>query len=107
MPVKLPPEGWTQRCRQFAVVIGCVEILAGVLLALRPVLPAISAAMAALTFFITISFLVTTPGVIQPGEIVPFALTAMPGQFPLKDVVLLCVSLWILAAYLDEARARR
>ena len=93
-----------------AVAIGCIEVVAGILLALRPLLPriaAVGAGMAAITFLITTSFLLTTPGVIQPGESPPFALSPMPGQFLLKDVVLLFVSLWILGACLDEARARR
>ena len=93
-----------------AKLVGVVEILAGLLLAVRPFAPRVSAAgagLAVLTFLITLSFMFTTPGVVQPDGGSVFALSAMPGQFLLKDLVLLCVSIWVLGVSLDEAAARR
>ena len=90
-------------------VIGCVEMVAGLLIAARPFSPrasVVGGAMAVVTFLITLSFMFTTPGVMQPGADSPFALSPMPGQFLLKDLVLLCVSLWIAGASLDEARRK-
>ncbi|MES2755292.1 MAG: DUF417 family protein [Pseudomonadota bacterium] len=89
--------------------LGVYEILTGVLIAARPFAPrlaAIGGAMATICFLITVSFLFTTPTTVQPGFDTPFALTPFPGQFLLKDVVLLAVSLWILFAARAEARLR-
>ena len=63
--------------------------------------------MAALTFLVTLSFMLTTPGVAQPGAGSPLALSPMPGQFLLKDLVLLGVSLWILGVSRVESAIRR
>ena len=93
-----------------AKAIGAFEIATALLLAARPVQPRLSlvgGGMAMLTFLITLSFMGSTPGVVQPGGGGVLALSAMPGQFLLKDVVLLCVSAWIVAGSLDEVRARR
>ena len=90
--------------------LGVFEIATGVLIALRrwqPRLALIGGAMAVLTFLITLSFMFSTPGVVQPGFDVPFALSAMPGQFLLKDLVLLCVSFWVAASAYEEMRLRR
>ena len=46
-------------------------------------------------FLTTLSFVVTTPGVWQAGYGFP-ALAASPGQFLVKDVVLLGASIWTL-----------
>ncbi len=92
-----------------AKMLGVVEITTGVLIAARPFQPrlgVIGGAMAVLTFLITLSFLFSTPGVVQPGAGSPFALSPMPGQFLLKDLVLLCASLFVMAASVDEMRAR-
>lgn len=84
-------------------VIGVVEIAAAALLALRqwsPRLAAVGAAMAAATFLVTLSFMVTTPGTIDTTHGMP-----LPGgaaQFLVKDVVLLGASLWALG---DALRA--
>ena len=90
-------------------MLGVYEIATGVLLALRPFKPglaAIGGAMAAICFLVTCTFLLTTPGTVQPGFDTPFALSAFPGQFLLKDVVLLAASLSILFAAREEARSR-
>ena len=47
-------------------------------------------------FVTTLSFMATTPGAFEPSLGFP-AISVVPGQFLLKDVGLLAVSLWILA----------
>jgi len=88
----------------FAAVLGVVEVGAALLIALRPLWPAASAAgsaLAALLFLGTLSFLVTTPGVTTGGF--PF-LSVDGGQFLIKDVVLLGASLWTFG---EAVRASR
>ncbi len=90
-------------------VLGVFEIATGVLLALRPIKPRlamIGGAMAAITFLITLTFMVTTPGVAQPGYNNPLALSPFPGQFLLKDLVLLAVSVAILLGARAEMAVR-
>ncbi len=89
-----------------AHALGVYEIITGALIAARPLNPRLSmigGAMAVITFLITLSFLFSTPGVAGGN---PFPLT-MLGQFLLKDLVLLSVSLWIFAASRAEAKLRR
>ena len=84
--------------RQFAAILGFAEISTAVLIALRPFsarLSAAGSALAAGTFLTTLTFLFSTPGVIEPTLGFP-ALSAVPGQFLLKDVVLLGAALWTL-----------
>jgi len=91
-----------------AKVIGGIEILAGLLIAARPISPhasAIGGIMGVVTFLITLSFMFTTPGVVQAGADSPFALSPMPGQFLLKDLVLLSASLWVVGISLEAAWA--
>ncbi len=89
--------------------LGVYEVLTGVLIALRPVNPRLSAiggAMGVITFAITLSFFLTTPGVSEPAAGGFPAISAVPGQFLLKDLVLLCVSLWVLGASRAARRLR-
>jgi uncharacterized membrane protein YkgB len=68
----------------------------GLLIATRPFAPRVSAlgSLGAIgVFLITLTFVLTTPGVWQPGYGFPFP-SPMPGQFLLKDVVLLGVAIW-------------
>lgn len=91
-------------------MLGIYEILTGLLLAARPFnarLASIGGAMATIAFLITLSFMFSTPGVTQPGFDNPLALSSNPGQFLLKDVVLLAVSIWILFAAREESRLPR
>lgn len=79
-----------------SMAIGVIEIAVGVLIALRPVSPrwsGIGSVGAAITFFFTLSFLFTTPGVWQEGYGFPF-LSGTVGQFLIKDAVLFAASLW-------------
>src|SRR3954463_5203260 len=79
----------------FSASLGAVEIAIGVLIALRPVWPmgsAVGSGLATGTFLTTLTFLFTTPGW-EPSLGGFPTLSAMPGQFLLKDVVLLGVAL--------------
>ncbi|PXX09167.1 YkgB family protein [Mycolicibacterium moriokaense] len=82
-----------------AKTLGTTEIVAAVLIALRPLWPKVSAvgsAMAVVLFLGTLSFLFTTPGlVVAHYDGIP-VLGAQPGQFLLKDLVLIGVALWTL-----------
>ena len=91
----------------FAAVLGTVEIIAALLIALRPLAPqasALGSAMAVLLFLGTLSFLFTTPGVTAAGGFP--VLSVLPGQFLLKDLVLVGASLWTLGDSLGAARPR-
>ncbi len=89
--------------QQFSNLLGIVEIVIGVLIALRPIsaaLAALGSAMAIATFLTTLSFIFSTPG--WEASLGGFpSLSAMPGQFLLKDLVLLGVSVWSLGEALQ------
>ena len=90
--------------RTFAAVLGSVEIVAALLIAVRPLAPRISvlgSAMGVLLFLSTLSFLFTTPGVTAAGGFP--VLSGLPGQFLLKDLVLVSASLWTLGDSLGAA----
>ena len=90
--------------RTFAAVLGSLEIVAALLIAIRPLSPAISAigsAMGVLLFLSTLSFLFTTPGVTAASGFP--VLSGLPGQFLLKDLVLVSASLWTLGDSLGAA----
>ena len=93
-----------------AKFLGCFEILTGLLIAgrlINPVLSAVGGAMGAWAFFLTITCMFTTPGVIQPGWEGTLALSPSIGAFLVKDIVLFAASLWLLGASLTEVRARQ
>jgi reactive chlorine resistance protein C len=79
-------------------LIGMIEIAVAVLLALRPV-SAIASFVGSLgsivTFLLTTSFLLSTPGAVQLSHGLPVLGDA--GQFLIKDVVLLGASFWTAA----------
>ena len=82
--------------RGTADLIGVIEIAAALLMGLRrwrPRLSAIGSLLAACTFLVTLSFLVTTPGVLAPTN--PF------GGFLMKDVVFLGAALYTAAEALE------
>jgi len=77
-------------------LLGVVEVAIAVMIALRPVSPrtaVLGGALAAMMFLTTLSFLFSTPGWEPTLGGFP-AVSAMPGQFLLKDIVLLGVALW-------------
>jgi uncharacterized membrane protein YkgB len=76
-------------------VIGTVEVTAALLILLRPWSARAAAAgslIAVVMFLTTLSFLFTTPGVVQPPH--GFPALSGAGGFLLKDLVLLGVALW-------------
>lgn len=92
-----------------ANALGTMEIVAAVLIAIRPLSPRISAvgsALAVVLFLGTLSFLFTTPGVIDTYARGFPVLSAQPGQFLLKDLVLIGVALWTLGDSLQAVQAR-
>ena len=87
--------------------LGTMEIVAALLIALRPLWPrasAVGSALAVVLFLGTLSFLFTTPGVVVTHAAGLPVLSAQPGQFLLKDLVLIGVSLWTLGDSLGAAR---
>jgi uncharacterized membrane protein YkgB len=89
--------------------LGTMEILAALLIALRPVWPRVSAfgsALAVVLFLGTLSFLFTTPGVVSTHAAGIPVLSALPGQFLLKDLVLIGVALWTLGESLSVGFCR-
>jgi uncharacterized membrane protein YkgB len=80
----------------FSKLLGVIEITLGILIATRrfaPKLSAVGSIGAIITFLITLSFVLTTPGVWQPGYGFPF-LAPNPGQFLAKDLLLLGAAVW-------------
>ena len=91
--------------RGFAAVLGVIEITLGILIALRPVAPKLSAfgsIGAIFMFLMTLTFLLSTPGVWQPGYGFP-SLSPMPGQFIAKDLLFLGAALWTAGEALRAA----
>jgi reactive chlorine resistance protein C len=83
--------------RNFSAVLGVVEVAVALLIAARPFSPrasAVGSALAVGMFLTTLSFLVTTPGVWEPSLGGFPALSAIPGQFLIKDLALLGTALW-------------
>jgi uncharacterized membrane protein YkgB len=90
-------------------MLGMIEITAGILLLLRPISPVLSAiggAIGVLTFSTTLTFFLTTPGVAEPSAGGFPAISAPIGQFLLKDVGLLGISLWVLGSSWRRAAVR-
>jgi reactive chlorine resistance protein C len=85
--------------RAFSALLGVVEVATALLIAARPFAPvaaALGSAIAVGMFLTTLSFLATTPGVWEPSLGGFPALSALPGQFLIKDLALLGISLWSL-----------
>ena len=83
--------------RGFSAVLGVVEVAIAILIAARPYSPRASALGSALAigmFLTTLSFLITTPGVWEASAGGFPALSALPGQFLIKDLALVGISLW-------------
>jgi uncharacterized membrane protein YkgB len=82
-------------------LIGVVELIAAALMCTRrwrPALSAVGSLLAAATFLVTLSFLVTTPDVFAPTN--PF------GGFLMKDITLLGAALCTAAEALEAAASR-
>lgn len=92
--------------RTFAAIIGTIEIVLGLMILTRPIAPRISAfgsLGAIIMFLITLSFVLTTPGVWQPGYGFPFP-SPMPGQFLAKDLLSLGAAIWTAGEALRAAK---
>ena len=79
-------------------VIGAIEIAIATLMALRPLSPKASlvgSLGAVVTFLLTVSFLLSTPGAAQLKY--GFPVLGDAGQFLIKDLVLLGASFWTAA----------
>src|SRR5262245_7926025 len=85
--------------RGFSAVLGVVEVAVALLIAARPLSPricALGSALAVGMFLTTLSFLAMTPGVWESSAGGFPALSGKPGQFLIKDLALLGISLWSL-----------
>lgn len=85
-------------------IIGSIEIVTGILIiaGLRiPLLSTLGAAMACATFALTTTFLLSAPGWEASLNGFP-ALSVVPGQFLLKDIVLFSASLWLFGNSLKK-----
>jgi len=85
-------------------LIGSIEIATALALAFAPVhrnIAIIGAAAATVTFAVTLSFLFSAPGWEQSLGGFP-ALSVVPGQFLLKDIVLLAASISLLGRALQN-----
>ncbi|MBA3324502.1 MAG: DUF417 family protein [Rhodobacteraceae bacterium] len=89
--------------------LGVYEILTGIFLLgrfLSPSIAIVGAAMSILTYILTLSCMLTTPGVAAPEAGGFPALSAEIGQFLAKDFVLLAASVYLLGQAL-QARIER
>ena len=98
--------------RGASYVIGVIELATAVALivgAFNAFVSALGAAMSCLTYIITLSFFLTTPGVAERTTGGFPAISAPIGQFLLKDLVLLAASVCLLLASVqpDENEARQ
>jgi uncharacterized membrane protein YkgB len=92
-----------------AYLLGCVELLTAVLLALGafvPILSALGALIGVGTFLITWSFFFTTPGVVTWSISTDPIAWNLAGEFLYKDIVLLCVCLVLFLNSLPTALVR-
>ena len=90
----------------FSAVLGVVELTAAALIAIKPWAPrasVVGSLMAIGMFVATLSFMLTTPGVVAP-EAGGFPVLSLVGSFLVKDVVLLAAALWTLG---DAVRTLR
>ncbi len=92
--------------QSFSMVLGVIEIILGILIASRPVSPKASAMGsigAMIMFLITLTFILSTPGIWQPGYGFP-CLSPMPGQFLAKDLLLFGAATWTAGEALNASR---
>lgn len=86
--------------------LGAVEIVAAVLIALRPVsttASAVGSGIAVLLFLSTTSFLLTTPEVVTQSSL-GLPLLTDTGGFLIKDIALLGAAVWTLGEALTARR---
>jgi uncharacterized membrane protein YkgB len=95
-----PFTSWVYRIlslQAFSNFLGIVEIAIAAMIAFRPIsanVSAIGSGLAAVMFLTTLSFMISTPGW-EPSS-GGFPALSIPGQFLLKDLVLLGAAIWSL-----------
>jgi reactive chlorine resistance protein C len=92
----------------FSALLGVFELAAAGLLAVKPWWPRVSALgslLAIALFLSTISFLFTTPGVMEASQ-GGFPALSLNGGFLMKDIALLGISVWTLADAIRSAQWR-
>ena len=90
----------------FGRLNGSMELITAALLAVKPWFPKASVVggiIASLFFVVTLSFMITTPGV---GEASAggFPVLSADGEFLMKDIANLGLALWLLADAIDATR---
>jgi uncharacterized membrane protein YkgB len=90
----------------FGRLNGTIELIIAALLAVRPWFPkasVVGGVFASLFFVVTLSFMITTPGV---GEASAggFPVLSADGEFLMKDIANLGLALWLLADAIDATR---
>lgn len=101
-----PLMGWVYTLfsiQAFSNLLGVIEIAIAVMIALRPLsakIAVVGSGLAVVMFLTTLTFLFTTPGW-EPSLGGFPGLSVAPGQFLVKDVVLLGASIWLLAEALN------
>ena len=99
-----PLMGWlhslfgVQGASQFIGTMELATAAALILGAFKPIFSVLGGAMSVATYTITLTFFLSTPGVAEPTAGGFPAISAIPGQFLLKDAVLLAASLVLLSA---------
>jgi uncharacterized membrane protein YkgB len=91
-------------------LIGAIELLIALLLAVRPFAPraaALGGVLGAGVFLTTLSFLITTPGMWMRAPDFFLPLPSGAGGFILKDLFLLGAAMWSAGEALDAARGDR
>ncbi|TXH32317.1 MAG: DUF417 family protein [Rhodospirillaceae bacterium] len=94
--------------RDFSTFLGFIEVSIGLLVLaglVRPLAGVLGGLLSAGLFVTTLSFMASTPGVFEPTLGFP-AITVAPGQFLLKDLGLLAISLWIATDAARQLRAQ-
>lgn len=106
-----PFVGWIYNImsiNDFGRLNGSIELITAALLAVKPWFPkaaVLGGAIASLFFVLTLSFMITTPGV---GEASAggFPVLSADGEFLMKDIANLGLALWLLADAIDATRRR-
>lgn len=106
-----PLLGWVYKIfsvTTFSSLLGVLEVSIGLLIAARLISPKLSfvgGLLSAGLFITTLSFMLSTPGVIEPSLGFP-AISGAPGQFLLKDIGLLAASIFVAGHSLVAVEAR-
>ncbi len=106
-----PLVGWTHALlgvQGASYLFGVLELATAAALiagSFNPIASALGAAMSICTYLITLTFFLTTPGVAEQTAGGFPAISAAPGQFLLKDAVLLAASICLLSASMPSGFA--